>query len=152
MSIRRQTTFRRAIKLTVHSAIAAAALAASVASASAQNIFESFFGRLFNPAGVSAYADPNAAPRNAERSEAGGTAYCVRTCDGRYFPIERHAGVTPAQACSSFCPAAETRIYNGSPIDQGESACGPCASAMQARPAPIILAAASSIILIPSCQ
>jgi Protein of unknown function (DUF2865) len=48
----------------------------------------------------------------------------VRTCDGRYFPIERHAGVTPAQACSSFCPAAETRIYNGSPIDQAVASDG----------------------------
>ena len=124
MSIRRQTTFRRAIKRTIHSGIVAAALAASVTSASAQNIFESFFGRLFNPAGVSAYADPNAALRNTERSEAGGPAYCVRTCDGRYFPIERHAGVTPAQACSSFCPAAETRIYNGGAIDQAVASDG----------------------------
>jgi len=116
LSIRRQTTLSRGFKLIIHSGIVATALAASVASASAQNIFEAFFGRLFNP-GASAYADPNAALRNAEQPEASGTAFCVRTCDGRYFPIQRHAGVSPAQTCSSFCPAAETRIYNGGSIE-----------------------------------
>jgi hypothetical protein len=123
LSIRRQTTLSRGFKLIIHSGIVATALAASVASASAQNIFEAFFGRLFNP-GASAYADPNAALRNAEQPEASGTAFCVRTCDGRYFPIQRHAGVSPAQTCSSFCPAAETRIYNGGSIDHAVASDG----------------------------
>jgi hypothetical protein len=123
LSIRRQTTLSRGLKLIIHSGIVATVLAASVASASAQNIFEAFFGRLFNP-GVNAYADPNAALRNAERPEASGTAFCVRTCDGRYFPIQRQAGVSPAQTCSSFCPAAETRIYNGGSIDHAVASDG----------------------------
>ena len=41
----------------------------------------------------------------------------MRLCDGRYFPIQRHAGLSPAQACSSFCPASATKIYSGSTIE-----------------------------------
>ena len=45
-----------------------------------------------------------------------GATYCVRMCDGRYFPLERHAATTPAQICSSLCPASQTKIYNGGEI------------------------------------
>ena len=41
----------------------------------------------------------------------------MRTCDGRYFPIQKVSGATPAQTCSSFCPASQTKIYRGSTID-----------------------------------
>jgi Protein of unknown function (DUF2865) len=44
-------------------------------------------------------------------------AFCVRTCDGRYFPVHAHAGLSVAEACRSFCPACETRLYYGSTID-----------------------------------
>jgi hypothetical protein len=114
-------------------ALCAAAIAALVlpaTSAAAQNgIFDSLFGRRpSSPA--TAYADPSPqfnpfnlfgsrAPEAPKAAELGGsTAFCVRTCDGRFFPIERHAGVSQAQACSSFCPASQTRIYNGGSIDQ----------------------------------
>ena len=46
-----------------------------------------------------------------------GTVYCVRTCDGRYFPLQRHAGTSPAELCQSFCPAAKTMVFSGSKID-----------------------------------
>jgi hypothetical protein len=115
--IRRPTALSCGIKGIILTGIAAIALVTSVGSASAQGIFEALFGRLWNA--PTAYADPNAG-RNpeAQRSDGGGgTAYCVRLCDGRYFPIQRHGGVTPAQACSSFCPASATKIYNGDSID-----------------------------------
>jgi hypothetical protein len=115
--IRRPTALSCGIKGIILTGIAAIALVTSVGSASAQGIFEALFGRLWNA--PTAYADPNAG-RNpeAQRSDGGGgTAYCVRLCDGRYFPIQHHGGVTPAQACSSFCPASATKIYNGNSID-----------------------------------
>jgi hypothetical protein len=89
------------------------------------------FGFLFGggqrwwPPATSAYADPSvqaqpprASSGDAEsRSESGpAVAYCVRLCDGRFFPIQRSAA-TPAEICSSFCPASRTRIYSGSGID-----------------------------------
>ena len=94
-------------------------LAASPASA--QNFFESLFGRMSPPG--NAYADPNQqfnpfGQRAEPRVETGNAvAYCVRTCDGRYFPIQKISGATPAQTCSSFCPASQTKIYRGSTID-----------------------------------
>jgi len=47
----------------------------------------------------------------------GGQAYCVRTCDGRYFPITAGDGQSRAASCNSFCPASETKIVYGSSID-----------------------------------
>jgi hypothetical protein len=47
----------------------------------------------------------------------GGQAYCVRTCDGRYFPIAASDGQSRAASCSSFCPASETKVVYGSNID-----------------------------------
>lgn len=100
---------------------AIAFLSLSAAPASAQNFFESLFGRMSPPG--NAYADPNQqfnpfGQRAEPRVETGNAvAYCVRTCDGRYFPIQKISGATPAQTCSSFCPASQTKIYRGSTID-----------------------------------
>jgi hypothetical protein len=47
----------------------------------------------------------------------GGQAYCVRTCDGRYFPITAGDGRSRAASCNSFCPASETKVVYGSSID-----------------------------------
>jgi hypothetical protein len=44
-------------------------------------------------------------------------AFCVRTCDGHFFPVQANAGVSAAESCRSFCPATETKIYGGSNID-----------------------------------
>ena len=124
---RRQNRLGRCARAIIVAGLSTAALALSVASASAQNgFFESLFGRRWS--GPTAYADPSSQfnpfgsrPAETPRVETG-VAYCVRLCDGRFFPIQRHGGVTPAQACSSFCPASQTKIYNGSSI---ENASGP---------------------------
>src|SRR5215468_3301922 len=115
--IRRQTGLSRGAKSILMTGITVTTLLTFVTTASAQNIFEALFGRLWNsPAGT--YAEPNAplGSPEATRSE-GGLAYCVRLCDGRYSPIQRHSGTTPAQTCSSSCPASAARIYNGNSID-----------------------------------
>jgi hypothetical protein len=54
----------------------------------------------------------------------GSVTYCVRLCDGRYFPLQRHAGATPVQMCNSFCPAAKTQVFSGSPIDHAVASNG----------------------------
>lgn len=51
----------------------------------------------------------------------GSTSFCVRTCDGRYFPITASDGQSRAEACKSFCPASETRVFHGSSIDNASS-------------------------------
>lgn len=109
-------------------ATALIALASTIQSACAQGIFEALFGRPWSSQ-PSAYADPSSqlnpfGGRAAPPSEMTGTAYCVRLCDGRYFPIQPHAGVSLAQACSSFCPASATKIYGGSTIEHATASDG----------------------------
>ena len=48
----------------------------------------------------------------------------MRLCDGRYFPIQRTAGANAAQLCSSFCPAAETKVFSGGGIDHAVASDG----------------------------
>jgi len=59
------------------------------------------------------------APRGEGRSRysGGGQAYCVRTCDGRYFPATASDNASRAASCSSMCPASETKVFYGSSID-----------------------------------
>jgi hypothetical protein len=51
------------------------------------------------------------------RAYSGGQAYCVRTCDGRYFPITASDSQSRAASCNNFCPASKTEIVYGSHID-----------------------------------
>jgi hypothetical protein len=77
------------------------------------------------PPRASSYAAPTIAPERGERRRASGatsstgrgTAFCVRTCDGRFFPLQRHAGASPAEVCRSLCPAAKTLVFSGSKIE-----------------------------------
>ncbi|QPF92718.1 DUF2865 domain-containing protein [Bradyrhizobium commune] len=62
------------------------------------------------------------APR--QRAYGGGTAYCVRSCDGRYFPAQGADTESKAQSCKSFCPTAETSLVYGSNIDDAASDSG----------------------------
>ncbi|PWT91780.1 MAG: hypothetical protein C5B56_03320 [Proteobacteria bacterium] len=101
-------------------AVAGLALAVP-APASAQGLFDFLFGKPRAPSSASSYADPNAP---TDRPDAGprydsssGVAYCVRLCDGRYFPIQRASGANVAQVCTSFCPAARTKVFSGGAIN-----------------------------------
>ena len=48
-------------------------------------------------------------------------SYCVRTCDGRYFPAPSGDTQNKAGQCKSLCPASETRVFFGSSIDSASS-------------------------------
>ena len=54
----------------------------------------------------------------------GGTAYCVRGCDGRYFPAQGNDAESKAQSCKSFCPTSETSLVYGSNIDNAATEAG----------------------------
>jgi len=51
-------------------------------------------------------------------------AYCVRLCDGRYFPMQRQTNATSIQLCSAFCPTTKTQVFNGSQIDHAVASNG----------------------------
>jgi hypothetical protein len=57
----------------------------------------------------------------ARRYGGGGQAFCVRTCDGRYFPVTASDNASKAASCNSFCPASETKVVYGSNIDTAAS-------------------------------
>jgi hypothetical protein len=54
----------------------------------------------------------------------GGQAYCVRSCDGRYFPITGNDKQSRAASCSSLCPASETKVVYGGSIDDAATESG----------------------------
>lgn len=119
--------------------VAAVAAIASIAvapqMASAEGLFDFFFGGNQRPQArpappqASFFADPfginqQQAAAPAPRTAGSGPAYCVRSCDGKYFAINARGNATPAQMCQAFCPASVTKVYFGSNIDYASAADG----------------------------
>jgi hypothetical protein len=138
--------FVRHLKSAARAAAAFAVALAGIAPvqpASAQGLFEALFGgfdravrRELSPR-VSAYSDPHGYDQRRERgydqrrerrasSDRGGpsSGYCVRTCDGRHFPVRSSGGMSAAEQCKSFCPAAKTKVFSGSKIDHSVASDG----------------------------
>jgi hypothetical protein len=121
-------------------ALGAAALVGALAlphAAQAEDFFSALFGGFNAPPRQQApqryirmpFAD-DCAPvrRSAPRSEAstsgnGEQAWCVRTCDGRYFPLAS-SGEQSGAMCSNFCPASKTEVVYGSTIDDATTDSG----------------------------
>jgi hypothetical protein len=118
--------------------VAAIAIASPIAFAPhpvfAEGLFDFFFGGAQKqqhqaaPPQASFFADPfnnNPAPAPQPRAAVAnsGPSFCVRTCDGRYFPLMR-AAASPVQMCLSFCPASATKVYFGSNIDGATTVSG----------------------------
>jgi len=101
--------------------------AALAPAAQAEDFFSQLFGggvaRPRQPYIAMPFADDDGqvrAPRGEGRvrySGGGGQAFCVRTCDGRYFPVTGSDNASRAASCNSFCPASETKVFSGSNID-----------------------------------
>jgi Protein of unknown function (DUF2865) len=111
---------------------AAAALVAVALAPAAQA--EDFLSALFGafgggrpqvPAPPLPYAsegnNPGVPGDNLARSRplysGGAQAFCVRSCDGRYFPIAATGNQSKAASCNSLCPVSETKVVYGGNID-----------------------------------
>src|SRR3984957_11800070 len=121
--------------------VAAVMLASAVALAprvaSAEGLLDFLFGGIAKqpqqqhqaPPQANFFADPfgfnqqPAPPPRPVASSGSGPAFCVRTCDGRYFPLAR-GNASPAQMCQAFCPASPTKVFFGSTIDGASSSSG----------------------------
>jgi hypothetical protein len=104
-------------RLALGLAIAAAALVAVLgAQARAQNLFDFLFGGFQRQAPQQQQQAPPPGGSIPEAGYGGGQAYCVRLCDGRYFPLQPHPTASPSQLCSAFCPATQSRIFRGNEI------------------------------------
>ena len=79
---------------------------------------ETFFA---NPFGM----NPQPAPPPRQASSGGsGPAFCVRSCDGKYFPLSSRASASPVQMCQAFCPASVTKVFFGGSIENASSGNG----------------------------
>lgn len=106
--------------------------------ATAQGLFDFLFNPFRKPpAQPHSYVDPNARGFTTDRparpsrrsdgtssSRGGGASYCVRLCDGRYFPVQSRRDAAPAEICSALCPAADTKIFSGSSPEYAVAADG----------------------------
>lgn len=101
--------------------------------AQARDFFSSFFGGLMEaPQRASSpppfvnelFGGQQPQQQQPRVARGGGTAYCVRTCDGRYFPLSASGGQSRAESCKSLCPASETKVVYGSTIDHAATDSG----------------------------
>src|SRR5438477_7845423 len=115
------------------SLLAAAAMAAAMGGASAQGIFDFLFGAFrhdrhsMRPPGWGyGYGRPEETPfgQGRNRNAAREGAYCVRLCDGSYFPIQAKAETTPGELCHALCPGSQTAIFSGGEIADATAADG----------------------------
>jgi hypothetical protein len=125
---------RRRMMLATAAAVAGAVVLAPC-MASAEGLFDFLFGGVLKqpqhqpPPQANFFADPfgtnqpPAPPAHPVASNAG-PAFCVRSCDGRYFPLLVRGGATPVQMCQAFCPASPIKVFFGSSIDGASTATG----------------------------
>jgi Protein of unknown function (DUF2865) len=124
------------------SVLAVVGLMAFAPGAQAGGFFDSLFGGFgaqHRAAPNYAYSDPTAdLAVRSERSTAdiktetssgysggSGKAFCVRLCDGRYYPITSSgSNSTPVQMCSAMCPAAKTKVFHGGEIASAADSTG----------------------------
>jgi hypothetical protein len=121
--------FRRSSRQVAWCAAAALCVLALAPSAQAEDflsaLFGAFGGRRPHAASIplpfanegNFIAPDNEAPRPRAGYYGGAQAYCVRTCDGRYFPISATDTQSRAASCNSFCPASETTVVYGGNIE-----------------------------------
>jgi Protein of unknown function (DUF2865) len=125
--------FRRSVRQTALGTAAALCALAVAPSAQSEDFFSALFGGYNTgqsraPSIRLPFANPFAPQYDASRPRTGysggGQAYCVRTCDGRYFPISASDRQSRAASCNSFCPASETKVVYGSNIDYAATESG----------------------------
>jgi hypothetical protein len=108
-------------------ALSAAALLGAANRAHAQGLFDALRGifggrapsiqRILPPQLLEGFPGE----RESAQGEGGGprVSYCVRLCDGRYFPVPATGRdqTSPDKLCRAMCPASQTRIFSGGGID-----------------------------------
>ncbi len=62
---------------------------------------------------------PGGATGFASEPSAGG--FCVRTCDGYFFPLIKSTRATRQQSCELACPSAPMEIYDGGTIESARN-------------------------------
>jgi hypothetical protein len=119
-ALRIESSFQRKL----HRMLVAAAIVGPVALAPEMSAAEGLLDFFFGGGQKQQHQtdnNPQSPPRPVVVSA--GPAFCVRSCDGKYFPLTRGAA-SPAQMCQAFCPASPTKVFFGSSIDRAYAATG----------------------------
>jgi hypothetical protein len=119
-ALRTELSFQRKL----HRMLVAAAIVGPVALAPKMSAAEGLLDFFFGGGQKQQHQtdnNPQSPPRPVVVSA--GPAFCVRSCDGKYFPLMRGAA-SPAQMCQLFCPASPTKVFFGSSIDRAYAATG----------------------------
>lgn len=129
---------RSVSKIAIVATIATLVLIGAGRSASAEDFLSALFGAFSSrPAAppstplpfasdgqIGNSSTPGHTGEARSRLTGGRQAFCVRTCDGRYFPISASDGQSRAASCNNFCPASETKIVYGGNIDSAATDTG----------------------------
>jgi hypothetical protein len=124
--------FRRSVRQAALGAAAVLCTLTIAPAAQAEDFLSALFGafgggrpQVLPFASESGPVDPqNDALRPRAGYYGGAQAYCVRACDGRYFPISASDSQSRAASCNSFCPASQTKVFYGGNIDNAVSESG----------------------------
>lgn len=60
----------------------------------------------------------------AETDSMSGGGYCVRACDGYYFPLIKSSAISGQRSCEFACPSARVELYHGETIEEARNAKG----------------------------
>ena len=122
--------FRKSARQAVLGASVALCALAPAPATQAEDFFSAFFGAFGGgrhqarsmPLPFANEGGPQYESRRSRAGTYGGSqAFCVRTCDGRYFPVSGPDNQSRAASCNSFCPASDTTVVYGSHIDDAET-------------------------------
>jgi hypothetical protein len=113
-----ELSFQRKLRRMLVAATIIGPVALAPEMSSAEGLLD-FFANIFNTNLQPPQPTPPARPVVASS----GPSFCVRSCDGKYFPLMRGAA-SPTQMCQAFCPASPTEVFFGSSIDNANAASG----------------------------
>jgi len=119
-ALRAELSFQRKLRRMLVAAAIVGPVALTPEMSAAEGLLDFFFG-----GGQKQQQQTSSFNNNPPRPVvvSAGPAFCVRSCDGKYFPLMRGAA-SPAQMCQAFCPASPTKVFFGSSIDRAYAATG----------------------------
>jgi hypothetical protein len=125
-ALRTELSFQRKLGRMLVAAAIVGPVALAPEMSSAEGLLDFFFGggqkQQHQPSFFANNNNPQPPPPRPVVASSG-PGFCVRSCDGKYFPLMRGA-VSPVQMCQAFCPASPTKVFFGSSIDSAYAASG----------------------------
>jgi hypothetical protein len=122
--MRTELSFQRKLRRMLVAAAIVGPVALTPEMSAAEGLLDFFFGGgQQQQQQTSSFGNNPQSPPPRPVVVSAGPAFCVRSCDGKYFPLLRGAA-SPAQMCQAFCPASPTKVFFGSSIDRAYAATG----------------------------